>query len=52
MRILWPAVICFMVWGCEERADELTPYVCSVEPFQKFHETLVQYRKYLKTEGQ
>jgi hypothetical protein len=51
MRMLLPAVIGFLLSGCGERPDELTPYVAAVEPLQKYHETLVQYGKYLKTEG-
>ena len=51
MRILLPAAMCLLMWGCAEEADVLTPYVQGVEPFQKYHKTFVQYRSYLKTEG-
>ena len=51
MRILLASMLCVAMWGCGEEIDELTPYVTSVEPLQKYHKTLVQYRKYLKTEG-
>ena len=44
MLLLWG-------WGCGESPDYLTPYVQKVKPLEKYQETLVQYRKYLKTPG-
>ena len=38
-------------WGCGKPPDRLTPYVEKVKPLEKYHKKLIQYRKYLKTEG-
>ena len=49
-KLIILTVLCW-VWGCGERPDEITPYVEKVKPLEKYHKTLVQYRKYLNTEG-
>ena len=51
MRAMLSAGLSFVLLGCGEEVDELTPYVTAVAPLQKHHKTLVQYRKYLQTEG-
>jgi len=43
-------IVCW-TWGCAEKPDELTPYIQKVKPLEKYQETLVQYDKYLHTEG-
>ncbi len=43
--ILWGA------WGCGEKPDELGPYVHRLSGLQHHYETLLQYDKYLHTEG-
>ena len=44
-------LVCCM-WGCAERPDELTPYIQKVKPLEKkYQEKLMQYGKYLHTEG-
>jgi len=39
------------VWGCGEKPDELGPYVHKLSGLQHYYDTLVQYEKYLRTEG-
>jgi len=40
-----------LVWGCGEREDELGPYIEKLKGMQKYNETLLSFKEYLKTEG-
>ena len=51
MKKLGILMLACWVWGCGEKADELTPYVAKLKDLQHYNETLAQYKIYLRTEG-
>jgi hypothetical protein len=42
-------LVLLLLAGCEKK-DELGPYVEQIKPLEKYHQTFMQYRKYLASE--
>ena len=47
MKKLALFTLVLLLAGCGPKKDELGPYVEQIKPLEKYHQTFVQYRKYL-----